>query len=239
MADLDLYNRVQGQGQDPILKHVGLVKRTALHLKSRIPQVMDVDELVQVGMVGLIEASQNFDATRGVDFEIFARTRIRGAILDEVRRISVLPRSAISHIRGTNVATQQLATVLGRAPTQAELADFMGKDVSEYQKERSHAHQMLMVDSEAAEEEVLNTAAQRGCEPEEEVADAIINDMLADGISQLAERDQVIMALYYTEDMNLKEIGAVLDISESRVSQLLSANVQKLRKIMVLSGDQE
>ena len=160
MADLDLYTQVQKQGRDPILKHVGLVKRTALHLKARIPQVMDVDELVQVGMVGLIEASQNFDASRGVEFEIFARTRIRGAILDEVRRISVLPRSAISHIRGTNEATQQLATSLGRAPTQTELADFMGKDVSEYQKERSHAHQMLMVDSEAAEDEMLNAPAQ-------------------------------------------------------------------------------
>ena len=239
MADLDLYNQVQSQGQDPILKHVGLVKRTALHLKTRIPQVMDVDELIQVGMVGLIEASQNFDASRGVDFEIFARTRIRGAILDEVRRISVLPRSAISHIRGTNVATQELATTLGRAPTQSELAEFMGKDASEYQKERSHAHQTLMVDSDAAEEEMLNTAAQRGYEPEEEVADSIINDMLADGISKLSERDQIIMALYYTEDMNLKEIGAVLDISESRVSQLLSANVKKLRKIMALSGGRE
>lgn len=239
MADLDLYNRVQSQGQDPILKHVGLVKRTALHLKTRIPQVMDVDELIQVGMVGLIEASQNFDASRGVDFEIFARTRIRGAILDEVRRISVLPRSAISHIRGTNVATQELATTLGRAPTQSELAEFMGKDASEYQKERSHAHQMLMVDSDAAEEEMLNTAAHRGYEPEEEVADSIINDMLTDGISKLSERDQIIMALYYTEDMNLKEIGAVLDISESRVSQLLSANVKKLRKIMALSGGRE
>ncbi len=74
MADLDLYTQVQKQGQDPILKHVGLVKRTALHLKARIPQVMDVDELIQVGMVGLIEASQNFDVSRGVEFEIFART---------------------------------------------------------------------------------------------------------------------------------------------------------------------
>jgi DNA-directed RNA polymerase specialized sigma subunit len=79
---------------------------------------MHVDELIQVGMVGLIEASRSFDAARGVDFEIFARTRIRGAILDEVRRISVLPRSAISHIRETNEATQELATELGRAPTQ-------------------------------------------------------------------------------------------------------------------------
>ena len=80
MADLDLYNQVAQNGRDPILAHVGLVKRTALHLKARIPQVMDVDELIQVGMIGLIEASQSFDTTRGVEFEIFARTRIRGAL---------------------------------------------------------------------------------------------------------------------------------------------------------------
>jgi RNA polymerase sigma factor for flagellar operon FliA len=233
MADLDLYNQVAQNGRDPILAHVGLVKRTALHLKARIPQVMDVDELIQVGMIGLIEASQSFDATRGVDFEIFARTRIRGAILDEVRRISVLPRSAISHIRETNEATQELATELGRAPTQSELADFMGKDAAEYQKERSHAHQMLMVDSEAAEDEMLNTP-QSGYEPEQEVGDAMMMDSLSQAIEQLPERDQIIMALYYTEDLNLKEIGAVLDISESRVSQLLSANVKKLRKMMAL-----
>lgn len=234
MADLDLYNQIGNQTRDPILAHLGLVKRTALHLKARIPQVMDVDELIQVGMVGLIEASRSFDAARGVDFEIFARTRIRGAILDEVRRISVLPRSAISHIRETNEATQELATELGRAPTQSELASFMGKEDVDYQKERSHAHQMLMVDSESAEDEMLNTPAETVYEPEQEVSDAMTMEALADAISQLSERDQVIMSLYYTEDMNLKEIGAVLDISESRVSQLLSANVKKLRKLLDL-----
>lgn len=234
MADLDLYNQVGNQSRDPVLAHLGLVKRTALHLKARIPQVMDVDELIQVGMVGLIEASRSFDAARGVDFEIFARTRIRGAILDEVRRISVLPRSAISHIRETNEATQELATDLGRAPTQSELASFMGKEDAEYQKERSHAHQMLMVDSESAEDEMLNTPAEGAYEPEQEVSDAMTMDALAEAIGQLPERDQIIMSLYYTEDMNLKEIGAVLDISESRVSQLLSANVKKLRKLLFL-----
>jgi len=234
VADLDLYHQVAKNTNDPILTHIGLVKRTALHLKARIPQVMEVDELIQVGMIGLIEASQNFDASRGVDFEIFARTRIRGAIIDEVRRISVLPRSAISHIRETNEATQELATALGRAPTQNELAEFMGKDSAEYQKERSHAHQMLMVDSDAAEDEMLNAPAQSGYEPEQEVGDAMVMDSLSQAIEQLPERDQIIMALYYTEDLNLKEIGAVLDISESRVSQLLSANVKKLRKMMAL-----
>ncbi|MDA8705449.1 sigma-70 family RNA polymerase sigma factor [Litoricolaceae bacterium] len=133
--------------------------------------------------------------------------------------------------------SQELATSLGRAPTQTELADFMGKDVSDYQKERSHAHQMLMVDSEAAEDEMLNAPAQQGYEPEEEVSDSMMMAQLTDSIAKLPERDQVIMALYYNEEMNLKEIGAVLDISESRVSQLLSANVQKLRKMMALATD--
>jgi RNA polymerase sigma factor for flagellar operon FliA len=94
-----------------------------------------------------------------------------------------------------------------------------------------------MVDSEAAEDEMLNTPAQQGYEPEEEVSDSMMMSMLADSISKLPERDQIIMALYYNEEMNLKEIGAVLDISESRVSQLLSANVQKLRKMMALATD--
>ncbi len=91
-----------------------------------------------------------------------------------------------------------------------------------------------MVDSVAAEEEMLNAPAQNGYEPEQEVANAMNMETLAGAISQLPERDQVVIALYYTEDMNLKEIGAVLDISESRVSQLLSANVKKLRRIMSL-----
>ena len=94
---------------------------------------------------------------------------------------------------------------------------------------------MMMVDSEAAEDEMLNAPAQQGSEPEEEVSDSMMMSMLTDSIAKLPERDQIIMALYYNEEMNLKEIGAVLDISESRVSQLLSANVQKLRKMMALA----
>ena len=133
MADLDLYNQVAQSGRDPILAHVGLVKRTALHLKARIPQVMDVDELIQVGMIGLIEASQSFDTTRGVDFEIFARTPIRGAILDEVRKFPY-SHGLPYHTFVRPMRPPKIATELGRAPSQSELADFMGKDAVEYQK---------------------------------------------------------------------------------------------------------
>lgn len=235
MADINLYKQIERPKNIQVIEYLGLVKRTALHLKARIPQVMEVDELIQVGMVGLIEASNSFDSARGVSFEIFARTRIRGAILDEVRRLSVLPRSAISHIRQTNQATQELATDLGRAPSQTEIAKHIGKDSIEYQKERAHAHQMLLVDPESAEDEMLNMPANIDTEPEGEIQNQQTLESLAEAISQLGERDQMVMALYYNEDMNLKEIGAVLDISESRVSQLLSSNVKKLRKIMNLS----
>ena len=195
---------------------------------------MDVDELIQVGMIGLIEASQSFDATRGVEFEIFARTRIRGAILDEVRRISVLPRSAISHIRETNEATQErLSLDLACTDRTCRLYGQRNNRVSEGAVARSSdAHGRLR---KLTEDEMLNTP-QKGYEPEQEVGDAMMMDSLSQAIEQLPERDQIIMALYYTEDMNLKEIGAVLDISESRVSQLLSANVKKLRKMMALPG---
>ena len=116
MADLDSSTK-QKQGQDPILKHVGLVKRTALHLKARIPQVMDVDELIQVGMVGLIEASQNFDASRGVEFEIFAPNQNPRHPRRSPSDLGATTISNLSYSCEMNEATQELATSLGRTPT--------------------------------------------------------------------------------------------------------------------------
>ena len=158
MADLDLYTGTETRPRSH-LKACRFSETDCSAFKGLHSQVMDVDELIQVGMVGLIEAFKTSMYRVVWNLKFSFRTRIRGAILDEVRRISVLPRSAISHIRDTNEATQELATSLGRTPTQTELAKFMGKDVSEYQKERSHAHQMMMVDSEAAEDESAQYAS--------------------------------------------------------------------------------
>ena len=126
-----MYNDVRkaSQSNDELMKHIGLVKRVALHLKTRLPNFMELEELIQVGTIGLIEAAKSFDDSKGVDFEVFARTRIRGAILDQVRKLSYLPRSAIVNIRDHNEATALLSGELGRAPSQAELAEFMGKDM--------------------------------------------------------------------------------------------------------------
>ena len=127
MADLRVYEEIQNADQsgNELLAHIGLVKRVALHLKGRLPNFMELDELIQVGMIGLIEAKSSFDATKGVDFEVFAKNRVRGAILDQVRKMSYLPRSAIVNIRDHNQASAVLSGELGREASQTELAEFM------------------------------------------------------------------------------------------------------------------
>tara|TARA_B110000977_G_C10892371_1_gene421938 strand:- start:9 stop:731 length:723 start_codon:yes stop_codon:yes gene_type:complete len=231
MSDARIYEEIQNADQPSasLVDYIGLVKRVALHLKGRLPNFMELDELIQVGMIGLIEADKSFDASKGVDFEVFAKNRIRGAILDQVRKMSYLPRSAIVSIRDHNEASAALTGELGRAPSQAELADFMGKDADTFQKERTHAHRFQTVSLEAQTAESVDLSPGQGNEPEQELVEEQFMGALAASIGNLPERERTIVSLYYVEEMNLKEIGAVLDVSESRVSQILSACVDKLR----------
>ncbi len=212
------------------MAHVGLVKRVALHLKGRLPNFMELEELIQVGMIGLIEANNSFNGEMGVDFEIFAKNRIRGAILDQVRKMSYLPRSAIVNLRDHNEATAALSGELGREPTQTEIAQFMGKELDEFQRERNHAHRFQTVSLESQLPETTEQPASNTTEPEAQVAKEEFMDSLIDAIKTLPERERTVISLYYSEEMNLKEIGVILDVSESRVSQILSACVAKLRK---------
>ena len=231
MSDAKMYEDIQNADKPSasLVDYIGLVKRVALHLKGRLPNFMELDELIQVGMIGLIEADKSFDASKGVDFEVFAKNRIRGAILDQVRKMSYLPRSAIVSIRDHNEASAALTGELGRAPSQAELADFMGKDADTFQKERTHAHRFQTVSLEAQTTDSVDLPTGHGNEPEQELVEEQFMGALAASIGNLPERDRTVVALYYVEEMNLKEIGAVLDVSESRVSQILSACVSKLR----------
>jgi RNA polymerase sigma factor for flagellar operon FliA len=231
MSDARVYEEIQNADRPKasLVDYLGLVKRVALHLKGRLPNFMELDELIQVGMIGLIEADKSFDASKGVDFEVFAKNRIRGAILDQVRKMSYLPRSAIVSIRDHNEASAALTGELGRAPSQAELADFMGKDADTFQKERTHAHRFQTVSLETQLPESVDLPTGHSNEPEQELVEEQFMDALAASIGKLPERDRTVVSLYYVEEMNLKEIGAVLEISESRVSQILTACVNKLR----------
>ena len=231
MADIKLYEDIQNadQSSKELLVHVGLVKRVALHLKGRLPNFMELDELIQVGMIGLIEAKSSFDASKGVEFEIFAKNRVRGAILDQVRKLSYLPRSAIVSIREHNEASALLTGQLGREASQSELAEFMGKDIESFQKERVHAHRFQTVSLETQLPDTVDMPAGESDNPEAQIAQEQFMDTLMASIESLPERERTVVSLYYVEEMNLKEIGAVLDVSESRISQILSSSVKKLR----------
>ena len=235
MADLGLYDEVRraSQNNDELMQHIGLVKRVALHLKTRLPNFMELDELIQVGTIGLIEAAKSFDDSKGVEFEVFARTRIRGAILDQVRKLSYLPRSAIANIRDHNEATSMLSGELGREPSQSELADFMGKDLDSFHKERTHAYRFQTVSLESQLPDTVDMPSADLNEPEANLEGGQMLEALAGSIESLPEREKTIVSLYYVEEMNLKEIGAVLDLSESRVSQILSSTIKLLRQDLV------
>ena len=239
MADLRVYEEIQNADQsgNELLAHIGLVKRVALHLKGRLPNFMELDELIQVGMIGLIEAKSSFDATKGVDFEVFAKNRVRGAILDQVRKMSYLPRSAIVNIRGHNQASAVLSGELGREASQTELAEFMGKDVDSFQKERTHAHRFQTVSLESQLPDTVDMPGSANNEPEANMAREQFMDSLMSSIDSLPERDRTVISLYYVEEMNLKEIGAVLEVSESRVSQILSSSIKKLRQNLEIGED--
>ncbi|MEY4363185.1 MAG: polymerase sigma factor FliA [Pseudomonadota bacterium] len=229
MNPMQMYGGCHQKSEELVLAHLGLVKRVALHLKARIPAFMELDELIQVGMIGLLEASRAYDPAKGVEFENFAHSRVRGAMLDEVRRLSFLPRSAVAFNKEHNETVHALAAELGRTPTQSEIADYMGKDLEDFHRERGKAKRFETYSMEIVTEEVMSIADDESQQPDVIVEEAEFMDAVTQAITDLPEREQMVMQLYYVEELNLKEIGEVLGVSESRVSQILSAVVKKLR----------
>ncbi len=228
-AAMDLYEGAQERQEQLVLSHMVMVKRVAIHLKGRIPPLLDLDELIQVGMLGLIEAARGYDVRRGIPFEHFALSRVRGAMLDEVRRVSDLTRSSMAFNKSENAANHKLVAELGRLPTQAELAQSMGKDIQDFHREQGQAWRGETCSIEEATEEVMSIAGDAVLQPEVQVERAQMMEALAQSIQALPEREQLIISLYYVEELNLKEIGEILGVSESRISQILSAIAKKLR----------
>lgn len=228
-----MYSDVQKLDYEQLVReHATLVKRIAHHLLGRLPDSVQLDDLIQAGMIGLIEAARKYDGGKGASFETYAGIRIRGAMLDEIRKGDWAPRSVHRNSRRISEAIKQVESMKGRDADDGEVAAFMGISQDEYHSIlqdsascRLFSFEEVVEKSEAGfdvfEDETPNPLD--GIERED------FQRHLADAIRALPEREQLVLALYYDEELNLKEIGAVLGVSESRVSQLHSQAAHRLR----------
>ncbi len=209
-----------------------LVKRIAHHLLGRLPPSVQVDDLIQAGMIGLIEAQQNYDGSKGASFETYAGIRIRGAMLDDMRKGDWVPRSVHKNNREINQAIAELEGVLNRDPTDAEVAAHLGMTLDQYHSALTDINSSKIVGIEdlgVSDDAISPVDENDNNNPFKGVADESFRKALVTSIKQLPEREALVLSLYYDEELNLKEIGDVLGVSESRVSQILSQAMQRLR----------
>ncbi len=226
------YRRTEHNPDQLVRDYAPLVKRIAHHLIGRLPNHILVDDLLQAGMIGLLEAAGKFDASKGASFETYAGIRIRGSMIDEIRRGDWAPRSVHRNARRVTQAIQQVENREGREATDAEIASELGIDSAEYAnmlKDSSGARLFSfdeVLDSDDTEEKIL-TRDDPGLY--EVFRQQEFKERLAQAIATLPEREKLVLSLYYDEELNLKEIGAVLEVSESRVSQIHSQAALRLR----------
>jgi RNA polymerase sigma factor for flagellar operon FliA len=222
-----------------LIQHTPLVKKIAHHLKASLPPNVQLDDLIQAGLIGLLDAIQRFDDSQGAQFETYATLRIRGAIIDELRSNDWVSRSTRSHQKQLEKAISTLEHQLGRNPSDQELATHLSISLNDLQTlvhEATGSQLLYIEDLEMTEggESFLD----RYCHPDQNQQSSTMFDQLAEGqffdalvhsIDTLPEREKLVMALYYQHEMNLKEIGEVLNVGESRVSQIHSQAVTRLR----------
>ncbi len=220
--------------EDYVKKFAPLVKRIAYHLMAKLPASVQVDDLIQAGLMGLMDAAKNYDNTLGAQFETYAAQRIRGAMLDELRQADWLPRTVRKSLRQIEAAINKLEQKNQRAPNEEEVAKAMDIDLSVYQQMLLDArgHQLLyyedLQDSDDSDFFERHVAGKNG-DPLQMLEDAGFRKVLAQSISVLPEREKQMMGMYYEQELNLREIGEVLGVSESRVCQLHGQAVARLR----------
>jgi RNA polymerase sigma factor for flagellar operon FliA len=219
--------RTVGDPDGLVARHADLVKRIAYHLAGRLPPSVEVDDLIQAGMIGLLEAAANFTADRGASFETYAGIRIRGAMIDALRQLDWTPRSVHRRAREVAAAIRDIENEHGREARDVEIATRLGIDLDEYHRVVQDASTCNLTSLEDAPS--VPDVADRGVDPLRETQDGKFREALAEAISGLPERERLIMSLYYDEELNLKEIGAVLSVTESRVCQLHGQALSRLR----------
>lgn len=227
------YLKNEGMDQaDLVRKHASLVKRIAYHLVGRLPSSVDVDDLIQAGTIGLLMAGRNFSADKGANFETYAGIRIRGAMIDELRKSDWTPRSVHRKIREVTEAIARIENETGARARDVDVAASLGITTEEYHEilRDATAARLFSLDQPADDSgEPLQVEGDEDQEPSELLQEVSRRERLVELIEELPERERLIMSLYYDESLNLREIGEVLNISESRVCQIHGQALLRLK----------
>lgn len=218
-------------------EYAPLVKRIAHHLMARLPSSVAVDDIIQAGMMGLLEAAGRYDELRGAQFETYAAQRIRGSMLDELRQADWMPRSLRRDMRRIEAAMSKLQQHLGRLPNETEIARELDMPLTEYQQMLFESRGAQLVYYEDFHEEGDEDFFDRfefdsDSDPLAMLQDEGFRNALIKAIDNLPERERMLMGMHYEQEMNLREIGEVMGVSESRVCQLHSQAVARLRVLL-------
>lgn len=233
LETVSVHMQVTQANHDLLIKdHVSLVKRIAYHMLGRLPQTLQLDDLIQAGMIGLLEAARHYDPSKGASFETYAGIRIKGNILDEVRRNDWVPRSVYRNARLITNAVKTLEHQLGRAAKDTEIAEKLGLSVHKYHEmlQDSASSHLYGFEDLGVTDDVLEGEGGEGLsEPHVHVMRRDLMNRLTQVISGLPRKERLVLSLYYEHDLNLKEIGEVIEVGESRVSQILSQAIHRVR----------
>nr|WP_269815918.1 RNA polymerase sigma factor FliA [Serratia odorifera] len=216
------------------LRYVPLVRHEALRLQVRLPASVELDDLLQAGGIGLLNAVERYDALQGTAFTTYAVQRIRGAMLDELRSRDWVPRSVRRHARDVAQAMQRLEQQLGRPAGELEVAQAMNMSLADYRQILMDTNNSQLFSYDEWREEQGESAeplleGHAEANPLHQLLEGSLRQRVIDAIEALPEREKLVLTLYYQEELNLKEIGAVLEVGESRVSQLHSQAIKRLR----------
>ena len=222
----------QTTSEEVVAMHTALVRRIAFHLIARMPPSVQADDLIQAGMIGLLEAAGNYDPSHGASFETFAGIRIRGAMLDEIRRLDWAPRSLFRKMRQVSEAMREIENEQARDARDSEVAEHMGISLNDYHRilRDASGHRVFSTeDLGSGLDSIARGLFGEIDSPLESLEDDEFNASLQRAIKSLPEREKLVMSLYYDQELNLRQIGELLGVTESRVCQIHGQAVLRLR----------
>ena len=230
--DIKTYSETSKDINILIENNMGLVRKIAWHMHGRVKSAVEIEDLIQIGMYGLVTAAQNYVVKEGVSFASYAGIRIRGEIVDHLRRNSNLCRTTIQMQQKYNISFEKLSRQLQREPKNSEIAKDMGLEASELdnweQAFAANTHQSL----DSVYDEFSIWFASNDQSPEDELSDTELRENLVEALKTLPEREAMLIQLYYVEELNVYEIAEVLEITTGRVSQIKKSAISRLREFI-------